>query len=57
VEKTRGVDVSPGGCIGQTFSQRGHADLTEENDTFTHRISHVDLASGEWPRALMFSSY
>jgi hypothetical protein len=36
--------------IGQTFSQSGHADLTEENDTFTHRISHADLASGEWPR-------
>jgi hypothetical protein len=33
----------------------GHADLTEENDTFTHRISHADLASGEWPRVLMFS--
>jgi hypothetical protein len=50
VEKTRGDDVSPGGCIRQTFSQSGHDDLTEENDTFTHKISHVDLSSGEWPR-------
>ena len=50
MENTQGVDVSPGGYIKQKFSQRGHADLAEENDTFTHRISHVDLASGEWPR-------
>jgi hypothetical protein len=57
VEKNQGVDVSPSGCIGKTFSQRGHADLNEENDTFTHGISHVDLASGECPRALMFSMY
>jgi hypothetical protein len=73
VEKTQGANVSLGDCIGQTFSLRGHAyltdendtfihrishvDLTEENDTFTQRISHVDLASGEWPGALMFSSY
>ena len=48
--KTRGDDVSLGGCNGQTFSQSGHDDLTKENDTFTHRISHADLASGEWPR-------
>jgi hypothetical protein len=57
VEKTRGIDVSLGGCIEQTFSQSGHVDLTEENDTFTHKISHVDLASGEWLRVFMFSSY
>jgi hypothetical protein len=57
VEKTRGDGVFPGGCIGKTISQRGHADLIEENGTFTHMISHVDLASGEWPRVLMFSIY
>jgi hypothetical protein len=57
VEKTRCVDVSPSGYIEKTFSQRGHVDLTEKKDTFTHRIIHVDLASGEWPRALMFSMY
>jgi hypothetical protein len=34
-----------------------HADLAEEDDKFTHMISHVDLASGEWPRVLMFSMY
>jgi hypothetical protein len=57
VEKTRGVDVSLGGFIRQTLSQSGPTDLTEENDTFTHKISHDDFSSGEWLKALMFSNY
>jgi hypothetical protein len=40
--------------IRQTFSQSGHDDLNEENDTFTHRISHANLASGEWPRHSLY---
>jgi hypothetical protein len=57
VEKTRGVDVSLGGFIRQTLSQSGPIDLTEKNDTFTHKISHDDFSSGEWLKALMFSNY
>jgi hypothetical protein len=57
VQQTRCVDVSLDVCIRKTFSERGHVDLTEENDTFTHMISHDDLSSGEWPRELMFSNY
>jgi hypothetical protein len=57
VKNTQGVDVSLGVCIGHTLSQSDQVDLTKENDTFTHRISHDDFSSGEWPKALMFSIY